>query len=85
MRICAYCIVVACRAAPSDPSQAVEVLDCERRRISGRCAEESGQAGEEGDWWAGGWRSQAEVTGEKTGNRSKESVTHNAQWKPRRW
>ena len=44
---------------------------------SGRCAEESRQAGEEGDWWAGGWRSQAEVTGEKTGNRSKESVTHN--------
>ena len=66
MRICAYCIVVACRAAPSDPSQAVEVLDCERRRISGRCAEESGQAGEEGDWWAGGWRSQAEVTGGQT-------------------
>ena len=48
---------------PVRSAQAVEGLACERRQTSGRCAEGSGQAGEEGDWRAGGCRSRAEVTG----------------------
>ena len=46
----------ACRTILSNPAQAAEGLGCERRRTSGRCAEGSGQAGEEGDWRAGGFR-----------------------------
>ena len=58
-------------------AQAAEGLDYERQRTSGRCAEESGQADEEGDWREGGWRSQAEVTGGQTGNRPSQVAVRN--------
>ena len=54
---------------PVRSAQAAEGLDRKRRQTSGRWAEESGHAGEEGDWWTCGWRSQEEMTGGKTGNR----------------
>ena len=47
-------IVVAFPAIPPDPAQAAKGFAYEKRRTGGRCAEASGQAGEEGDWRTGG-------------------------------
>ena len=62
-------------------AQAAEGLDRKRRRTSERCAKVSGQAGEEGDWREGGWRSQAEVTGGQTGNRLSQVAVRNVYYR----